>query len=424
MTPRSLPRSRLANLIPPLVQSQALVALVPATGDLQWAAGAAWDVARAAVPPDRRVALVDLWLDEPRLHEVVGIAPNDGIVDAFEYGVSLNTAAHQVDGVFFIGAGSYTPNTAALLGHPRWQKLHGGFRSEGALLLVYVSAGALGRLAVVPDGLLVLSPDGVEPGSTVGQEIQAAVERGVPVLGVVRERWTPSPLEAPRAAVASSHAHPHPRRRGARPVVVAATLAAGAAGGWGLLAHQLPVASFGRPEPAPVAAAPVPAPLPPAAPTPPPPAPRADTLAWTVQLAAYGTIQKALSFADQLNKEDRVGAFVTPVPLGRRTVWYRVLAGPYPTRDSAAAARAELWKRSVVPDGQGDLLRAPFTLDLGPSADVDRLRRDGVPTLPRKGDEPVRVGAFETAEQASLAQARLKRAGVKAVLVERVDTVP
>jgi cell division septation protein DedD len=143
-----------------------------------------------------------------------------------------------------------------------------------------------------------------------------------------------------------------------------------------------------------------------------------------VQLIAYGTIQKALSFADRLNKEDKIGAFVTPVPLGRRTVWYRVLTGPYPTRDSAEAARAELWRRSIVPDGQGDVLRAPYTLELAPSTDVARLRRDGVPAVPQTGEGPVRVGAFETADQASLAQARLKHAGMKAVLVQRVDTVP
>src|SRR5439155_26191347 len=45
MTARALPRSRLDNLIPSLVDAQALVAPVPATGDLQWAAAAAWDVA-------------------------------------------------------------------------------------------------------------------------------------------------------------------------------------------------------------------------------------------------------------------------------------------------------------------------------------------------------------------------------------------
>ena len=41
MMARALPRSRLDNLIPSLVEAQALVALVPATGDLEWAAAAA-----------------------------------------------------------------------------------------------------------------------------------------------------------------------------------------------------------------------------------------------------------------------------------------------------------------------------------------------------------------------------------------------
>ena len=46
--PRQLPLSRLGHLIPPLVESQALVALVPTTADLVWAAKAAWDIARIA----------------------------------------------------------------------------------------------------------------------------------------------------------------------------------------------------------------------------------------------------------------------------------------------------------------------------------------------------------------------------------------
>ncbi|PYP30445.1 MAG: hypothetical protein DMD47_09640, partial [Gemmatimonadetes bacterium] len=90
MIGRALPRSRLDNLIPSLVEAQALIALVPATGDLPWAAAAAWDVARAATRGSRRVALVDLLLETPTLHDVIGVTPTDGIVDAFEFGVSLN----------------------------------------------------------------------------------------------------------------------------------------------------------------------------------------------------------------------------------------------------------------------------------------------------------------------------------------------
>jgi hypothetical protein len=411
-TPRALPRSRLGNLIPTLVGSQALVVLVPATADLRWAAEAAWDVARAAAHGGRRVALVDLWIEEPRLHEVVGLTPSDGIVDAFEYGVSLTKAAHEVEGVFFIAAGSYTASAGDILGHARWKKLQAGFRSEGALLLLYLSAGRLARLAAVPDGLLVLSPDGFEPDASIGEGIIAAAQRGVGMLGVVREG---SPAAAPRPARAL-------RRRAARPVVVAATLAAGAAGGWGLLAlnpgHLQIGAARAIPQP----------PSPP--PLRPPPAPRADTLAWTVQLAAYGSPQKALALADRLweggggGEADKVGSFVTPVPLGRGTVWYRVLVGSYSTRDSAAAARAALWRRRAVPRGQGELLRAPYSLALVGVVDLDSLRRRGIPALPGTGNRPTLVGAFESPEQASFTQARLARVGIQATLITRMETTP
>src|SRR5205807_1158326 len=144
-----------------------------------------------------RVVLVDLWLERPTLHEVVGLSPAEGIVDAFEYDVSLTKAAHEVDRVFFIAAGTVTAHAGDLFANPRWRKLHGGFRSEDALLLLYLSAGALARLSTVPDGLIVLSADGYEPESSIGQGITAAMERGIPLLGVVRERWTPLATPAP-----------------------------------------------------------------------------------------------------------------------------------------------------------------------------------------------------------------------------------
>jgi hypothetical protein len=356
---------------------------------------------------------VDLWIDEPRLHEVVGCTPSDGIVDAFEYGVSLTTAAHEVDGVFFIAAGSYTASAGDILGHARWKKLQAGFRSEGALLLLYLPAGGLAQLAAVPDGLLVLSPDGFEPESSISEGIIAATERGITLLGVVRER----------APAAGARPAPALRRRAARPVVVVATLAAGAAGGWGLLALDPghPHIGAGRaiiPQP----------PSPP--PLSPPPAPPADTLAWTVQLAAYGSLQKALALADRLREGRRagdanlVGTFVTPVPLGRGTVWYRVIVGSYPTRDSAAAARDALWRRRAVPPGQGELLRAPYSLALAGVVDVDSLRRHGIPALPGTGNRPTLVGAFESPEQASFTLAQLARAGIQATLISRMETTP
>ncbi|HYK82555.1 MAG TPA: SPOR domain-containing protein [Gemmatimonadales bacterium] len=426
MTVRALPRSRLDALVPSLVAGQALVALVPATGDLKWAGGAAWDVARAAAQGDRRVALVDLWLEEPTLHDVVGVTPTEGIVDAFEYDVSLTKAAHEVDHVFFIAAGTATTHAGELFASPRWRRLQGGFRVEGALLLLYLSAGALARLSAVPDGLIVLSPDGFEPESSIGQGVSAAMERGVPLLGVVRERWTPGPLAAPdvgparppRRAAAGGPGPARPARR-TRPAVVVATVAAGAVGGWALLvrgAEHGPAAPAARP---PRAAAPAVV-APPVA----PPAPRVDTVAWSVQLAAYATLDKALAVGERL-ATNGITPFVTPIAVGPRhaTVWYRVLAGAYPTRDSALAGRAGLWARGLAARGRGDVLRAPYTLVLKRAAPADSLRTQGIPPAIRWGAKPeLVVGAFESPEQASLTETRLTHAGVRATLVTRVRT--
>ena len=421
MTVRPLPRSRLDALVPSLVTGQALVALVPATGDLKWAAGAAWDVARAATLSDRRIALVDLWLEQPTLHETVGLTPTEGIVDAFEYDVSLTKAAHEVDRVFFIAAGTVTAHAGDLFANPRWKKLHAGFRVEDALLLLYLSAGALARLSAVPDGLIVLSPDGYEPESSIGQGITAVMERGVPLLGVVRERWTPAaaPGPDPRSVAPPpgriSAAVRRPVHRLARPAVVAATLAAGAAGGWALLARGAEHRRAAAPPPvAPVRARPIAA----------APARRVDSLAWTVQLAAYARLDKALALADRL-AADGVTPFVTPVALDDRgrgsAVWYRVLAGAFPTRDSAVGARAGMWKDGLAARGQGDVLRAPYSFSLSDGAPApSRLRARGIPVVPWGSGSRLLAGAFETPEQASLLEARLKRAGVQARLVTRM----
>jgi hypothetical protein len=144
-------------------------------------------------------------------------------------------------------------------------------------------------------------------------------------------------------------------------------------------------------------------------------------VAWTVQLAAYGSLKKALALADKVKDG---GAFVTPVPLGRGTVWYRVLVGSYPTRDSAAAGRVALWHRRTVPKGQGELLRAPYSLALDGAPDLDRLRRRGIVALPGTGNRSALVGAFESPEQASFTQAQLARAGIEATLITRVETTP
>ena len=407
-TVRQLPLSRLGHLVPPLVDGAALVVLMPRTDDSAWAAKAAWDIARIAARDGRRVALVDLCLERPALHEITGLASTEGIVDAFEYGVSLNKAAHEVTGVFIIPAGSETAHPAEVYGHARWRKLHAGFRSEGALLLAFVPPTAMAQFAADPDGVIVLAPEGLPP--------EFALARDLPVLGVVRDRWLPSgarvsppPLRVPLDA--------EPRRRSRIPLAFL-VLAALGVGGWALARAR--ESGLVAPPPAPVA--------PSSTSTTPtnlhqplakPPA-HADTLGWTVQLAAYASLEKAFAHADRLAADAGVHALVTPVAqTAKGPVWWRVLAGSYATRTVAAEARADLWHRGLIAEGVGDLLLAPYSYHASDGASLDMLRRRGLPAV-RWSNGVILLGAFAAPEQAAFTQAALKRAGVRANLLPRM----
>ena len=420
---RQLPLSRLGHLVPPLIEGQALVALVPLTDDLAWAAKAAWDIARIAARDGRRVALIDLNLERPVLHELTGLQPTEGIVDAFEYGVSLNKAAHEVMGVFFIPAGSDTARAPELYANPRWSKLQAGFRSEGALLLTFVSLSGLSQLSAAVDGAFVLAPEGVTPGFTLAHDI--------PLFGVVRDRWLPAATHQPASPAVATPIVVEPRkRRGLRAAIVAVLVAALAVGGWALLARAreaIGARAHGFTAPS---APPQPAPLGPTSnnsprprPRPQPqPSPAHDTLGWTVQLAAYASLEKALMHADRLAADDGVPTLVTPVPQSENgPVWYRVLAGSYATRPAAAEARGRLWQRGVVSEGIGDLLRAPYSYHVPAGTSLESLRRRGLPAI-RWSNGVILLGAFEASEQAAYTQAALKRAGVRANLLPRMGT--
>ena len=415
LPPRQLPLSRLGHLVPPLVNDAALVALVTLTDDMPWAAKAAWDIARIAARDGRRVALVDLCLEHQALHEVVGLSTTEGIVDAFEYGVSLNKAAHEVTGVFIIPAGSDTAHPAEVYGHARWPKLQAGFRSEGALLILLLPLAGLAQLSATPDGVFALAPEGLAP--------NFALPRDIPLLGVVRDRWLPSnPRLSPPAMPVPIAEQP---RRGLRVAVGALVVAGLAVGGWALLARARESAAVPRHPAATV-------PLAPATSTPsttstnlhhpPPPPVRLDTLGWTVQLAAYASLDKALAHADRLAADAGVPALVTPVPQGGKgPMWYRVLAGSYATRAAAGTARASLWRRGLAAEGVGDLVLAPYSYHAPAGASLEQLRRRGLPAM-RWSNGVILLGAFVGPDQAAYTQAALKRAGVRANLLPRMGT--
>jgi cell division septation protein DedD len=427
MTLRALPRSRLDRLVPPLVRDAALVVLVPVTDDARWAAESAWGVARAAAAGGqggrRAVALVDLRLEAPILHQPKGLPPAPGIADAFATGGPLSDVARDQDGVHFLPAGTPANDAAGVVSAPRWRRLQAGFRNEGALLLVLLPAERLAEFGTEPDGVLAVSPGGVDLGSAPGRALLAARERGVELLGVVRERWSAA---TPGAAPPLTD---RPRRIGSGVLVaVAAALIIGTAylmsphgarSGSKATAH-LPLnrVSFGTAQ-SPISIDSVPEPDP-ALPT----LARGDTGGWTLQLAAYGSAERAQSHVDRLAAA-RIAAFVSPLaPDASGAVWYRVLAGAFPDRAAAARARRMLWNRGLAAQGAGTPLLAPYSLVLAHSADAGRLRTAGLAGVRWGVRNAVLVGAFEQPDQASLAATQLQRLGIATTLVTRTDRTP
>lgn len=429
MTLRALPRSRLDRLVPPLLRDAALVVLVPVTDDARWAAESAWSVARAAAaggPGGRRaVALVDLRLEAPLLHQPKGLPLAPGIADAFATGGPLSDVARDQDGIHFLPAGTPVEDATSVVSAPRWRRLQEGFRNEGALLLVLLPSERLAEFGAEPDGLLAVSPGGVDLGSAPGRALLAARERGIELLGVVRERWS----AAAPGATPALRVTERPRRVGTGLLVVtAAALIIGiaylmsphrtASGSKATARLPLNRESFGTAQ-SPISADSLPD-LDPALPT----LARADTGGWTLQLAAYGSAERAQAHVDRLAAAG-IAAFVSPLaPDASGTVWYRVLAGAFPDRTTAARARRILWDRGLAARGAGTPLLAPYSLVLAHAADAGRLRTAGLAGVRWGARNAVLVGAFEQPDQATLAATQLQHLGIATTLVTRTDRTP
>ncbi|HEY7769331.1 hypothetical protein, partial [Longimicrobium sp.] len=106
--------------------------------DRDWVADAAVALATGWHAAGRRTVLADLCLDDPFLHERIGMPNQEGVVDIFLYGASLARSARAVPGrgFYLISSGTYTPDAGEVLRSPRWEKIVAGFRDANAALLL------------------------------------------------------------------------------------------------------------------------------------------------------------------------------------------------------------------------------------------------------------------------------------------------
>jgi hypothetical protein len=456
---------------PDLLSGMALVALVPATDDLDRAAALAWGFARRTALAGRRVALVDCFVDEPQLHAAAGDDNREGIVDVFEYGCSLSRIARQQpeEDLFFVPAGTFEPDPTAMMAHPRWRRLAAGFRHQDAVMLLFLPAECIASMGANLDGLVALAPDGAEVGLATTPEIDAAADLGVPLLATLTDAdeaesvaviaepasesapWAPPlPASSPEPDTAAKPVESvaeereslvpairRPRRDGplrwrAR-IAVYAPLAVLAAAvmvvsyrrelGLGDLGLRNPVSGADRqPEP-PMSVVPTYRTLVPH---------DVDSLPFAVQVSAWTSLAFALDASDALEGRG-IPPVVVPIRLGQQ-VWYRVYAGPVPTEDAADslldAVRAAGFDRGLT---AGTAL-VPLSLGLrrvaGPMvarSERARLRAVGIPAFvlgQADGSYRLYAGAYAEPAQAAYFDSLLTSTGNAGQLGPRVGYRP
>ncbi|MFC1791326.1 hypothetical protein ACFL0I_02525, partial [Gemmatimonadota bacterium] len=83
-----------------------------------WGSKAAVAIAKDWAGSELSIFLMDLGLETPTLHELLGLPNEEGVSDAFLYGASVqNIAQPAMDGAFFFAsAGTVPGDTAEVLG--------------------------------------------------------------------------------------------------------------------------------------------------------------------------------------------------------------------------------------------------------------------------------------------------------------------
>jgi hypothetical protein len=204
--------------------SAALTAVALVAGDSVrgsgWAARAAVAIARQWRGP-RRVVLMDLDLERPSLHDIAGVANDEGAAELIDFGLSLAAVRRSVgDGGFdIVTAGVYAPEPGALLRHDDWGRILLEAAAHRSTLLVFVPASADGVADVVDRaGAVLVLADDAEAAAIV-----QAMPRPFSVLAVL----TPDVRDAEAAPVEETAAAPPPEEAASEaaedePLVVAA----------------------------------------------------------------------------------------------------------------------------------------------------------------------------------------------------------
>ena len=377
----------------------------------------------------RRVAIGDLIGDVAPLRELITDDDPHGITDSFQYGVSLNKIARQVDpsgNLHVLPSGIEPIVQEEMLRSDRWRRLGAGFREVGALLLLAAPAAVPGVEALIEmvDGVvLVGGAANPAPNAPVLAEVASAARRTaprpaqrrqvVPTAEKSSKRWMiPVAAAAAIAAVAVFYGRDYLTRAQttAAPAPVQTLRRDSAAA-----SDSLPPTVVDSSPPLAIAN----------------PADSASASPFAVQIAMLDTEDGAAMRVNAGGNDFPVGTYA-PVTRGADLgTWYRVVTGAYTDRTRADQLLSFLRSRGLVPQGWGTVIRAPLALQIGSATDstqaapmIADLTSRKVPVyalLQRDGSVRIYTGAFEAPEEAALFKDTLKNTkNIDATLVYRV----
>ena len=370
----------------------------------------------------RLVMIADLAGEAAPLQALVKDEDSHGIYDSFEFGTSFARIARTVAGssnFFVMPSGTESAAIQRVLESPRWSNFASEFAKSDELLLIVAHADAPGISKLI---------DQLDGAVLVGiQKIPAA-----PQANILAKIPHPVVAAPPRIDLA-------PRREPVSP----RTVALGAFGllGLGILAGALIGRRADDISPVAVAADTVAVDsVRPTAPVilPANPEDSASALPFSVEILAANTAEGA-NFEMNRHGAQMPGATVSLVPIGdTEATWYKVHAGAFGDSAEAETLLRRLRRRRIVPDSAGTIVKAPFALmvDSIPAQAGMRSRvREKLTDLSARGvhayalmqaDGSARVyaGAFDRAEQTSLAATALRVAGLTPVLEYRTGRLP
>lgn len=395
------------------------------------------DVAREALKiarvesQSRPVLLVDLLGQGSALDEMFANDDPHGVSDAARYGVSLGHIARRVpnaDSLFVVSGGAESPQADDVMADHLWGSWSDQCRRSGALLVVAAPADLhdVGKAIDQLDGLVMIG-DAAVPATHA------------PVIGRVPASRRITPADAPPSTITPvekeivREATPAEGMGVLTGAGIAVAIAVVVAGAW-WMNGWLREPAVANPAPAVAAGEPIVMPGDPRAQTSGAAANGlvAGAVPWSVEIASVNTFNGAMARIRQALDSFPVPTFAATQP-GGGSLWYRMLAGAFPTSEAADSLLTALRARGAVEPAAGRVVQTPLAWLLEEGALEEQLparlfgwRQQGLPAyalVDQNGTARIYFGAFENEAEARLLTPVLDSLNLYATLAKRIGSV-